>query len=63
MNAILMAVWRRKPTHEVIIYSDQGSQLHNNEWKSLLENNRLISSMSRRVTVMKMPQPKSSSSC
>lgn len=48
MNAILMAVWRRKPKHEVIIHSDQGSQFQSDEWKSFLKNNHLVPSMSRR---------------
>jgi len=26
MNALLMAVWRRKPTDPVMVHSDQGSQ-------------------------------------
>lgn len=26
INALLMAVWRRKPTAEVMVHSDQGSQ-------------------------------------
>lgn len=48
MNAILMAVWRRKPKHEVIIHSDQGSQFQSHDWKSFLESNHLVPSMSRR---------------
>jgi putative transposase len=48
MNAILMAVWRRKPTHEVIIHSDQGSQFQSDDWKNFLKNNHLVPSMSRR---------------
>ena len=27
LDALLMAVWRRKPKHKVIVHSDQGSQL------------------------------------
>jgi len=26
LDALMMAVWRRKPTQEVIVHSDQGSQ-------------------------------------
>jgi putative transposase len=26
LQALLMAVWRRRPNHEVIVHSDQGSQ-------------------------------------
>lgn len=26
LDALLMAVWRRQPRHEVIVHSDQGSQ-------------------------------------
>ena len=31
LNALLMAVWRRKPVEKVIIHSDQGSQFTSQE--------------------------------
>ena len=48
LDAILMAVWRRKPTKSVIIHSDQGSQYSSDEWKRFCEQHQLQASMSRR---------------
>ncbi|HEJ2769787.1 TPA: IS3 family transposase, partial [Pseudomonas aeruginosa] len=48
IDALLMAVWRRKPKQEVMIHSDQGSQFSSSDWQSFLKANNLISSMSRR---------------
>jgi putative transposase len=48
IDALLMAVWRRKPRQEVIIHSDQGSQFSSSDWQSFLKANNLIGSMSRR---------------
>ena len=48
LDALLMAVWRRKPTARVIIHSDQGSQFTSLEWQSLLKPRNLDASMSRR---------------
>jgi putative transposase len=48
LDAILMAVWRRKPTKPVIIHSDQGSQHCSDKWKRFCEPHQLQSSMSRR---------------
>lgn len=48
IDALLMAVWRRKPKQEVMIHSDQGSQFSSLDWQSFLKANNLISSMSRR---------------
>lgn len=48
LDAILMAVWRRKPTTPVIIYSDQGSQYSSDEWKRFCDQHALQASMSRR---------------
>jgi putative transposase len=33
LDALMMAVWRRKPTQEVIVHSDQGSQYGSDDWK------------------------------
>ncbi len=46
IDALLMAVWRRKPKQEVMIHSDQGSQFSSSDWQSFLKANNLISSMS-----------------
>jgi len=48
LNALLMAVWRRKPTEEVLVHSDQGSQFSSHDWHDFLKAHRLVPSMSRR---------------
>tara|TARA_R100001369_G_scaffold84159_1_gene116874 strand:+ start:14214 stop:15053 length:840 start_codon:yes stop_codon:yes gene_type:complete len=48
LDALLMAVWRRKPKHRVVVHSDQGSQYTSHDWSSFLKSNNLEGSMSRR---------------
>lgn len=48
LQALLMAVWRRKPKNQVVIHSDQGSQYTSNDWQAFLKSHNLICSMSRR---------------
>ncbi len=48
LDALLMAVWRRKPEQDVIIHSDQGSQFSNDEWNRFCQTHGLLPSMSRR---------------
>jgi len=48
LQALLMAVWRRKPFGKVLIHSDQGSQFTSIEWASFLKHHNLEHSMSRR---------------
>ncbi len=48
LNALLMAVWRRKPGSLVIVHSDQGSQYTSHDWQAFLQANNLQASMSRR---------------
>ena len=48
LNALLMAVWRRKPNTTVTVHSDQGSQYTSHDWQSFLKNHGLEGSMSRR---------------
>ncbi|MEO1036158.1 MAG: IS3 family transposase, partial [Pseudomonadota bacterium] len=48
VDALLMAVWRRKPKQSVIIHSDQGSQYGSDEWLRFCRTHRLEPSMSRR---------------
>lgn len=48
IDALLMAVWRRKSKQEVMVHSDQGSQYSSSDWRSFLKANNLIASMSRR---------------
>lgn len=48
LQALLMAVWRRKPKNQVLIHSDQGSQFTSMDWASFLKHHNLVHSMSRR---------------
>ena len=48
LNALVMAVWRRKPKNEVIVHSDQGSQYTSSDWQTFLKSHNLVCSMSRR---------------
>ena len=48
LQALLSAVWRRKPKTKVMIHSDQGSQFTSTEWQSFLSKHNLDASMSRR---------------
>lgn len=47
-DALLMAVWRRRPAERVIVHSDQGSQFTSLEWQTFLKQHNLEASMSRR---------------
>jgi putative transposase len=48
IDAMLMAVWRRKPQGKVIVHSDQGSQYGSFDCRKFCEDNDLTPSMSRR---------------
>ncbi|WP_394245669.1 IS3 family transposase [Vibrio astriarenae] len=48
LDALLMAVWRRKPQNSVIIHSDQGSQYSSSDWQKFCMKHHLEPSMSRR---------------
>lgn len=48
LDAILMAVWRRKPKHKVLIHSDQGTQYGSDDWLRFCREHQLEPSMSRR---------------
>ncbi|WP_154066888.1 IS3 family transposase [Kosakonia radicincitans] len=48
LDALMMAVWRRKPDGEVIVHSDQGSQYGSDDWQRFCRANNLTPSMSRR---------------
>jgi putative transposase len=48
LQALLMAVWRRKPKEKVLIHSDQGSQFTSIDWATFLRAHNLEHSMSRR---------------
>jgi len=48
LDALLMAVWRRKPKQPVIMHSDQGSQYGSDDWIRFCKAHKLDPSMSRR---------------
>jgi len=48
IDALLMAVWRRKPKNPVLVHSDQGSQYGSDDWRRFCKANNLEPSMSRR---------------
>lgn len=47
-DALMMAVWRRRPKNPVMIHSDQGSQFGSDEFNRWCKDNHLVPSMSRR---------------
>lgn len=48
LDALLMALWRRKPSQSVIVHSDQGTQYGSDDWRRFCHANQLEQSMSRR---------------
>jgi len=48
LDALLMALWRRRPKDVVTVHSDQGCQFTGHEWQTFLRDHNLVSSMSRR---------------
>jgi putative transposase len=48
LDALMMAVWRRKPRQRVIMHSDQGSQYGSDDWIRFCKAHKLDPSMSRR---------------
>jgi putative transposase len=48
INALLMAVYRRRPEQDVLVHSDQGSQFSSYDWQDFLRAHKLKPSMSRR---------------
>ena len=48
MNAILMGIWKRKPTKGLIFHSDRGSQYCSHDYQKLLSSYGIHSSMSRK---------------
>jgi len=48
LDALMMAVWRRKPDGKVIVHSDQGCQYGSDDWQRFCRANNLAPSMSRR---------------
>ena len=47
LDALMMAVWRRKPDGEVIVHSDQGSQYTSEQFQRLMADHGITCSMSR----------------
>lgn len=48
LDALLMAVWRRKPKPPVIVHSDQGSRCGSDDWIRFCKAHKIDPSMSRR---------------
>ncbi|HDS1225720.1 TPA: IS3 family transposase [Stenotrophomonas maltophilia] len=48
LQALVSAIWKRKPAAGLIIHSDQGSQFTSSNWLSLLKQHGIVPSMSRR---------------
>ena len=48
LDALMMAIWRRRPKRSVIIHSDQGSQFGSDDFVRRCKDNQLVPSMSRR---------------
>jgi putative transposase len=48
LDALLMAVWRRRPIGPVIVHSDQGTQYGSDAWYRFCISHNLKPSMSRR---------------
>lgn len=47
-NALLMAIWQRKPLKGLIWHTDQGSQYASHSHREILKQHQLIQSMSRK---------------
>ena len=52
IDALLMAVWRRRPKSELLLHSDQGSQFGSYDWSSFLKDHGIKASMSRRANCL-----------
>jgi len=48
VDALLMAIWRRRPQGQVLVHSDQGSQYGSDQWCRFCRDHGLEPSMSRR---------------
>jgi len=48
VQALLSAIWRRKPASGLLIHSDQGTQYPSREWAAFLREHKIEHSMSRR---------------
>ena len=59
VQALLSAVWRRKPKPGVLVRSDQGSVYTSDDWRKFLSAHGLVCSMSRRSDCHHNAQAKS----
>lgn len=48
LQALTMAVWRRRPKLGLMLHSDQGSQFTSGDWQAFLRTHGIVCSMSRR---------------
>ena len=48
LDALLLALWRRRPKGTVTVHTDQGSQCTSHDWQDFLSDHNLQASMSRR---------------
>ncbi|MDA8631270.1 IS3 family transposase [Litoricolaceae bacterium] len=48
MDALLMAIWRRRPKTPVLVHSDEGAQYTSRDWLDFSKEHRLQVRMSRR---------------
>jgi putative transposase len=48
LQALTMAVWRRRPTPGLMLHSDRGSQFTSGDWQAFLKAHGIVCSMSRR---------------
>lgn len=48
IDALMMALWRRKQKERVLAHSDQGVQYTSSDWRKFLDDHNLEASMSRR---------------
>ena len=48
IDALVMAIWRRKPCPGLIFHSDRGSQYCSHDFQNMLKQHQIVSSMSRK---------------
>lgn len=48
-DALLMAIWRRRPSPDLIFHSDRGSQYCSSQFQDLLKAHKMLCSMSRKA--------------
>ena len=48
IDALIMAVWRRKPCPRLMFHSDRGSQYCSHDFQNMLKQHKIVSSMSRK---------------